>query len=190
MKNLILFSLVMSSFSVFASEKICQGTRVIDGSNYTGVVVEVFSNGIAKVKLDSYSGLYDRSVKGLAAAVECKDRFCINDRVIDDSNNPGDIKEIFDNGIAKVIFDLKPAIGLHARSIRGLGKGFRCVENACVNDRVMDGNDPGNIVEIFDNGIAKVKLDSYPGLYDRSLKGLGFKETCSSSAPCRGLNHY
>jgi translation initiation factor IF-1 len=48
---------------------ICVGNRVMDARNNIGKVVEVFSNGQARVTLDQYSGYYVRQVSTLSKSM-------------------------------------------------------------------------------------------------------------------------
>ena len=187
--KLLAFSLLLLSQTIFAAS-ICRDARIIDKNNTTGSIQEIFSNGMAIVLLDE-QGLtpYYRKLTDLSGAVAYKGKYHINDRILDLSNSTGTIKEIFDNGLAKVMMDGK-GINYRIVALSELAKGYKCVEAACTKDRFLDSNNSsGTIMEIFDNGVAKVMLDRKGlSLYDRSLKDLGYAVSCSLKSACLGKN--
>jgi hypothetical protein len=166
------------------SDRLCSNDRVIDYRDHVGTVVEVFSNGQATVDLDGF-GTYARSSSALGKGVTCDGHICVGDRVIDSGDNVGTVKEVFDNGRSKVDLD---RFGTEIRSTSFLGKGFRCIENVCVNDRAIDNrNKRGTIKELFDNGKSKVYLDGF-GTYIRSFYSLGIKLNCNLRDNCTCRN--
>lgn len=190
MIKLLTLALVFSSMSSFASNPsdICANDRIIDSSGDAGRVIEVFSNGKAKIKFDAFTGFYTKSLSGLGKGVKCHAGFCASNRVIDTSGDAGTIIEVFNNGTAKVKFDA--FTGKYTKNLRGLGRGYECVGNACAGDRVIDSNgNTGTIKEVFNNGTAKVKLDRFTGTYHKSLRSLGYGEDCSNTQRCPGRNH-
>jgi hypothetical protein len=164
--------------------RFCCGDLVIDTSNDLGRVVEVFTNGQARVNYDHY-GVYPVSINKLSKATSCSAHICVGDRTMDTSNDVGTVKEVFDNGKAQVKYD---KYGLYIVEINKLGKGWRCIENACVGDRVMDtSNDTGSILELFDNGKARVNYDHY-GVYPVDFSKLGLRLNCRLRDNCSCRN--
>lgn len=185
MKMHLVLGLVLSSMAAFANPDICVGDRVIDNANDAGRVIEVYSNGKAKVKFDRFSNLYTKNLKDISKSIRCKGRLCVGNRVLDNANDVGTIHEIFANGKVNVKFDRFSKI--YTKLSSDLGKGYRCVEAACVRDRIIDNsNDSGIILEVFDNGKAKVKFDRFSNYYVKSLKDLGYGISCIGSNSCRG----
>ncbi len=189
MKNIAFVFALLASTAALACpvDRICVGNRIIDGSDDVGSVVEVFSNGQAKVSLDAYSGYYFRSVKNLGKGIDCLDGICMKDRAMDGSEHVGTVVEVFSNGKAKLSLDAYS--GYYVRRVANLGKGFRCIEDVCVDTRIIDSsNNVGTIVELFDNGKAKVSLDAYSGYYVRSLEEMGIELKCELRKDCACKN--
>jgi hypothetical protein len=126
------------------------------------------------------------SLLATSIAMACpSNRLCSSDRVIDSGENVGTVKEVFSNGQATVYLD---GFGTYTSSTSSLGKGFRCIENVCVNDRAIDReNNTGTIKELFDNGKSKVYLDGL-GTYIRSFSSLGIELNCSLRENCSCRN--
>jgi translation initiation factor IF-1 len=103
---------------------ICMEDRIIDSAGNAGKVIEVFANGKALVRLDSYSSEYIRQTKQLGKGFRCFEKICQGDRIIDASNNTGTVKEIFSNGRALVAFDNYSE--LYVRSLESLGVSTTC----------------------------------------------------------------
>lgn len=123
----------------------------------------------------------------LGKGVQCNLHICMGDRIIDSSNYVGKAVEVFDNGRAKVSLD-----GYNIYYIRGiseLGKGYRCIENFCKGDRIIDSsNYTGKAEEIFDNGQVKVSLDGFFNFYIRSFQSLGIELNCRLRENCSCQN--
>jgi len=186
MKSLILLVSFFASAAALAcpSGNLCSSDRVIDSADKLGTVQEVFSNGQATVHLDGY-GTYTRAVSSLGKGVRCNNHICVGDRVIDSYEYLGTVEEVFDNGKSAVHFDV---YGTYIRPTSSLGKGFRCIESVCVNNRVIDSNNnTGTIRELFDNGKSAVYLDGY-GTYIRSFSSLGIKLSCRLRDACSCRN--
>lgn len=189
MKSLILLVSFFASAVVMAcpSGNLCKGDRIVDSSNNVGSVLDVFSNGKAQVSLDGYYNTYTRNVRELGKGVQCNQHICAGDRIVDSSNNVGKAVEVFDNGKAKVSLD--GYYNYYIRNIQNLGKGYRCIENVCEGDRIIDSaNNTGRVVELFDNGKAKVSLDGYHNYYIRSFQSLGIELNCSLRDNCSCRN--
>ena len=166
------------------SGNLCSADRVIDSADNLGTVQEFFSNGQATIYLDGY-GTYTRSVSSLGKGVRCSNHICVGDGVIESAENLGTVKEVFDNRKSSVYLD---GYGTYIRSTSTLGKGFRCIESVCVNDRAIDNaNNTGPIKELFDNGKSSVYLDGY-GTYIRSFSSLGIQLNCSLRENCSCRN--
>jgi hypothetical protein len=111
---------------------------------------------------------------------QSSDKIRVGDHVIDHFNFTGTVKEIFSNGSAKVELDgLWSYLGLADRKVIELAKRYTCVQNTCVNDRVMDNlsNEAGTIVEVYSNCQLKVKFDGVigkMGLADRTCSEMGY----------------
>lgn len=164
-------------------ERICENDRIIDSSGNFGTAVEVFNNGKAKVSLDNYSGYYTRTISSLGKGQRSVDRLRQGDRVIDSSGNVGTVKEVFNNGKARV--ELDSYSDTYIRSIDSLGKGYRCIDGICVGNRIMDSSsNVGTVKELFDNGKARVELDRYSGTYIRSFDNLGIELRCQLRVNC------
>lgn len=197
MKSLIVFASFLATSIAMAcpADRLCSGDRVINSSDGVGTVVEVFSNGKATVSFDSYYGIFIKNVRSLKKGQKCFKKFCEGDRIIDSDDNFGKIKEIFENGKAKISLDFYfglPVIdayhGLFIRDLNTSGKGFRCIENICVGERVVDGSSrTGRIDELFDNGKAKVLLDS-GYLSIQSFRSFGIKLNCRLRENCSCQN--
>lgn len=182
---IVLVSLLATSIAMACpSDRLCPSDRIIDSQGNVGTVKKVFENGQAKVYFDGI-GNYTRSTSSLGKGVDCHKHICVGDRVIDKGEYVGTVKEVFDNGRAKIFFD---NFGKYIRKTQSLGKGFRCIENVCVNDRVIDKrNFTGKIKEVFDNGKAKVYLDGF-GHSIRSFSALGIELNCSLRENCSYRN--
>jgi hypothetical protein len=189
MKSLILIVSFLTSSMALAcpSGNLCKGDRIVDSSNNVGFVLDVFSNGKAQVSLDRYYGTFIRNVSDLGKGVRCNQHICEGDRIVDSSNHVGKAVEVFDNGKSKVSLDSD--FGYFIRSINDLGKGYRCIENLCEGDRIIDSsNNMGKAVEIFDNGKVKVSLDSDFGYFIRSFQSLGIELNCRLRDNCSCRN--
>lgn len=189
MKSLIVLASILATSIAMAcpSDRMCSGDRMIDSSENVGRVLEVFSNGQARVDLDRYTGTYIRQVNTLGKGVGCFQHICVGDRIVDSSENVGTVKEVFDNGKARV--DLDRYTGTYIRQVNTLGKGFSCIESVCVNDRMIDSSQKtGRILELFDNGKARVDFDRYTGTYIRSFVSLGIQLNCNLRENCSCRN--
>jgi|GEM_PF-2291770 len=161
--------------------QLCAQTRVIEESNITGNVVEVFTNGKVKVELDGYSNTYIRQARSLGLAVRCLRHLCVNQRIIEESNISGNVLEIYSNGKVKVQLD--GYSNTYIRQADRLGKGRACFRNLCVGDRIIEeSNITGTVVEIYNNHDVKVKLDGYSNTYIRSFSSLGRGYRCIDEA--------
>jgi translation initiation factor IF-1 len=140
------------------SPLVSAGDRVISAGNVAGTVKEVFSNGIAYVRLDTGLGDTPQKIKELGRGVECYKNICKKSRVIRFDNVPGTVKEIFTNGVAYVRFD--NALSCTPHKISELGVGVDCFKGICKKDRIIDArNVTGTVMEVFTNGIARVMFD-------------------------------
>lgn len=192
MKTLItLASLLATSIAMAcSSDQLCIGDRIIDSQSYVGTVLEVFSNGKTKISLDGgpYSS-YLRDTSSLGKGVKCHNNICVDDRIINGQGYSGKVLEVFNNGKARVYFD-GSSYSSSISNISELGKAFRCIENLCVNDRIVDSkNMTGTVLEIFDTGKVKVHLDgsSYSSTV-RTFSELGIELTCSLRETCSRRN--
>lgn len=171
-------------------ENICVKNRIMEESDRTGSVLEVFDNGKAIVKLDGGAfNPYVRRVETLAKKVRCSQTICNKDRIMDDGDRVGSVVEVFSNGKAIVTFD-GGAFKSYVRKTEDLGKGYRCIENLCVGDRIIDESDKvGKVLELFDNGKAKVSLEggAFPS-YVRTFSQLGVKLNCRLRENCSCRN--
>lgn len=103
---------------VKCNEHICQDYRVIF-SQYTGTVIEVFSNGNAKVKLDYTNGhIQFKKVSDLSVEVNCLEDLCKGDRV-NFEHYTGNALELYSNGIVKILLDNR--LGLVFKNYKTLG---------------------------------------------------------------------
>jgi translation initiation factor IF-1 len=109
----------------------------------------------------------------LGKGTQCNGNICVEDRVIDRSNLVGKVIEVFDSGKAEVQLDGSHS-GPSIRDVNELGKGVRCIENLCVDNRIVDrSNLVGKVIEVFDSGKAEVQLDgSHSGPSIRSFEEL------------------
>jgi len=185
MKSFILLASFLATSIAMAcpSDKLCNGDRIIDSSNNIGEVIEVFSNGKAKVLFD---GSF-RNTNNLGKGYRCIESVCSGDRIIDSSNNIGEVIEVFSNGKAKVLFD--GSFSYSFRNTNNLGKGYRCIESVCSGDRIMDtSNNVGKIVEVFDNGKTKVLFDGSFSYSFRLFSSLGIELNCRLRENCSCRN--
>ena len=89
----------------------------------------------------------------------------------------GTAAEVSADGTALVQFDRWTA-PLRC-PIESLGKGVRCHNGFCENDRVVDPDlGAGMVVEVFDNGIAVVQFDLWPA-QSRMMANLKRDSHCS-----------
>jgi hypothetical protein len=102
---------------------VCEKSRIIDTRRVTGKVYEVFTNGIAKVMFDDELGYRHLNIKDLGVGVDCYEGICVKNRVINSANVPGTVKEVFNNGMAKIMFDNE--LAYQNISIKELGTAAR-----------------------------------------------------------------
>lgn len=101
----------------------------------------------------------------------------VGERVVDSHFGAGTVREAFTNGTVKVDFDTWG--GYKYRDIGSLGKGVRCHNGLCQNNRVVDPYyGAGNAEEVFTNGTAKVNFDTWGGRKYRNIGSLGVGVDC------------
>lgn len=181
---LVTFFVTSMALACPSNDRLCFWGRIIDSKGMVGNVKEVFSNGQASVYLDSY-GTVIAPVATLGKGVQCHKNLCVKDRIIDSKNMTGQVIELFDNGQARVYLD---NYGYQIRSVSSLGKGFRCIENVCINSRTIDSlHRTGKIIELFDNGKARVYFDNY-GYRISPFSDIGIELKCSLRENCSCQN--
>ena len=74
MKSFILLASFLATSIAMAcpSDKLCNGDRIIDSSNNIGEVIEVFSNGKAKVLFDGSFSYSFRLFSSLGIELNCR----------------------------------------------------------------------------------------------------------------------
>ncbi len=106
---------------------------------------------------------------------------CVGDRVMNFDRGAGTVVEVSAQGPALVQFDRWTA-PLYC-PIDSLGKGVRCHNGFCENNRVVDPDlGAGMVVEIFNNGIAVVQFDLWPAQF-RMLANLRIDAQCQKCSP-------
>ncbi len=121
----------------------------------------------------------------LAVSLSHARDFRVGDRIIDQWGNPGVVSELYSSQKAKVTLDPQD----YVREISFLGKGYRCMEDVCVGRKVIDQwNNEGTIVEIFDNGMVRLKHSLGGAIYTRRLAELGISLDCLRDMSCRCHN--
>lgn len=108
-KSFLALTLVITGSSVSLAcpaSNFCVGDRVIDHTGYTGHVFEIFENERVTVLYDGESTARALDVRLLAKRYRCiETSICSGKRVLAPSGYAGTISEIFENGLARVIFD-------------------------------------------------------------------------------------
>lgn len=176
-----LFSSNAFAFSPFNSSKsrVCKNDRVVFDNHFSGSVVEVFNNNTVKISSDYHNSYQIRDIRDIGVAKRCVEKVCVKSRVNFDNIHTGSITEIYDNGIVKISSDNHNSY--QYRRIQEIGVENRCVENLCKNNRVnFDHNFVGSVVEVFDNGIAKISSDSHNPYQYRNIQALGIARKCIS----------
>jgi preprotein translocase subunit YajC len=102
---------------------ICVNDRVIADSNLTGRVLDVFSNGKAKVDYDDYTVHGMISIRELSKEYKCNGNLCVGDKVITTGNLTGRILAVFENGKSKIDYDDYTVHGLVKMSELGYELG-------------------------------------------------------------------
>ncbi len=163
--------------------RLCVRNRIIDSDQLPGTVLELFTNGKAKVTLDGYSGDHIRDASSLGKGKSCVRNICVGSRIIDGDDLVGTVVEIFNNREAKVTLD--GYSGTHIRDVSTLARGYRCIGAVCVGNSVMDSDDlTGRVQALFANGKVQVTLDGYSGLHIRDYNSLGLKLSCRPGQDC------
>jgi membrane protein implicated in regulation of membrane protease activity len=101
-------------------------------------------------------------------------KICERDRV-NFGSRVGTALEVFSNG--KVRIDMDDSYTNAYKNVSELGRGVNCFKRVCRNDRVNFGSRAGRVLEVFDNGTARIDMDdSYTNSYkDVSEIGKGFR---------------
>jgi hypothetical protein len=169
----------------------CINDIVIDDLDKIGKILETFTNDKIKVQIRGSEFSSVKNLKDLSKSTTCYKKFCVNARLNDPSQDwgrTGVIVEVFNNGKAVVKIDggqsfvnggkaYLEIVDLNLK--KSLGIGSECVDGACVKGRVIDLKDrwdrTGVIVEVFDNGKARVKFDreTYPTIVNIEQLGFG-----------------
>ena len=101
-------------------------------------------------------------------------RICERDRV-NFGAKVGTALEVFSNG--KVRIDMDDSMTNAYKNVSELGRGVNCFSHICKNDRVTFNSRAGKVLEVFDNGTARIDMDdSMTNAYkDVSEIGKGFR---------------
>jgi hypothetical protein len=175
--------LIASAHSMADEKTICVGDRVHHAGYGSGRVVEVYSDGTAKINFDDYSGYVTRDTSRLGKSVRCQGEICVGNRIHDTGYGSGRVAEIYADGTAKIDFD--DYSGSLFRRTDSLGKGIQCDGKICVGDRVHDsGYGSGKVKEIYTDGKAKIDFDQYSGYVFRRISNLGARINCSNAKNC------
>lgn len=164
------------SKAVHCLNKICRNDQVIYTTNDRGQVRELFENGKVAIAWDNTSwGVTVINFDGLAARRQCFQKFCRGNRVLHGSSDTGVILETYTNG--KITVDWDNYNEHTTVNHSSLSRAYRCSGNICAGERVMySTNDTGTLVEIYDNGQAKIRWDNVTwGATIVNFSGLGFE---------------
>ncbi|MBI4348966.1 MAG: hypothetical protein HY553_19165 [Elusimicrobia bacterium] len=143
--------------------------EVLDDKDRAGKVVEVFSNGKAKVQYSFRSRIVPteslaRKLKPeyVPASPACYGKVCVGDSVLDAKGSVGTVTNVFSNGRAKVQYSVTssilPVAELSPRTASVRPPEFPPAIATKAQDRVLDAADEiATVVEVFSNGQAKIQ---------------------------------
>jgi len=161
-------------------EHLCANSRANFDNSFSGLITEVYDNGIVKINSDSHSSYQYRRIQDIGAENRCLANVCKNDRVNFDYNFSGKVEEVYDNGMVKINSDSHSSY--QYRQIQDVGVARRCISQLCVHDGVsFDYSFSGRVVEIYDNGMVKINSDSHNSYQYRRIQDLGAEVRCSTS---------
>lgn len=127
MKFLVLVLALTYSLASLAVE-FYVGDRIVDQYGNTGTIECLFSNNTAEITLDNYPDTsYVRKLSTLGKGVCCIETVCTDHKISDEYGNVGSIKELFHNGMAKIM--LRGHDGYFTRNLTTLGISLGCIEN-------------------------------------------------------------
>lgn len=97
---------------------------------------------------------------------------CVGERFMDRDGHIGVVLDVSDHGTARVRFDRHETYGGDYRDVRKLSRWTQCVGDLCVGDRVRHtayygdhSLESGTVVELFENGRARVRFDVVTIIY-------------------------
>lgn len=123
------------------------------------------------------------------AAMACTSKnICPGDRIITSKNYTGDVLEVINDNKIKVYLDMGSFY--HYLSQKELSKGVKCHQDICVGDRINETPSNirmyvGKVVEVFDNGKAKVWFDGWLNYSVRARSDIGIGYRCIEKL-CKG----
>lgn len=181
MKTFFSLCLFLSFSSAFAcSQSLCNGSRVMynNSNNDTGIVVEVFNSGKARVNWDNYTQDSVVNSHDLSKSTICSNNVCVDNRVVfnNANNDTGVVLEVFQNGKATIDWDFYDSNS--SVNVSDLGRSYRCNGKICVGERVVfnnANNDLGTVVEVYSTGNAKIDWDNYSSNSVVSITDLGYE---------------
>lgn len=163
------------------------GDRVLDQYDRVATVLNVYSNGRAEISLDNVNSTAIVDTNTLAVEVQCNDGVCAGDHVLDNNNRLGNVVDVFSNGKSNVNLANYDTNFIAVNYV--LGVGYRCIENLCAGDHVIDRyNRAGFVKDVFDNGAASVDLDNGYNDVIMSFDDLNIRLNCRLKVNCDAHN--